>query len=80
MAFSVCSWNVEFFGSRRSGETHAQVARRIDEVFDFLYLNFKPRATHALGLFGVVWLKHIMPPKPILPIFVEQAKEIPSAQ
>jgi hypothetical protein len=36
MAFSVCSWNVEFFGSRRSGETHAQVARRIDEVFDFL--------------------------------------------
>ena len=36
MAFSVCSWNVEFFGSRRPGETHAQVANRIDEVFDFL--------------------------------------------
>ena len=36
MAFSVCSWNVEFFGSRRPGETHAQVASRIDEVFDFL--------------------------------------------
>ena len=36
MAFSVCSWNVEFFGSRRPGGTHAQVAHRIDEVFDFL--------------------------------------------
>ncbi len=36
MAFSVCSWNVEFFGSRRPGETHAQVAGRIDDVFDFL--------------------------------------------
>ncbi len=36
MALSVCSWNVEFFGSRRPGETHAQVANRIDEVFDFL--------------------------------------------
>jgi hypothetical protein len=36
MAFSVCSWNVEFFGSRRSGETHAQVADRIDDVFDLL--------------------------------------------
>jgi hypothetical protein len=36
MAFSVCSWNVEFFGSRRPGKTHAQVANRIDEVFDFL--------------------------------------------
>lgn len=36
MAFSVCSWNVEFFGSRRAGETHAQVANRIDDVFDLL--------------------------------------------
>lgn len=36
MAFSVCSWNVEFFGSRRPGETHAQVATRIDDVFDLL--------------------------------------------
>lgn len=36
MAFSVCSWNVEFFGSRRSGETQAQVSNRIDEVFDLL--------------------------------------------
>lgn len=36
MAFSVCSWNVEFFGSRRSGETRAQVAARIDDVFDLL--------------------------------------------
>ena len=36
MSFSVCSWNVEFFGSRRAGETHAQVANRIDDVFDFL--------------------------------------------
>ena len=36
MAFSVCSWNVEFFGSRRPGETHAQVAERIDNVFDLL--------------------------------------------
>lgn len=36
MAFSVCSWNVEFFGSRRPGETNAQVAQRIDDVFDFL--------------------------------------------
>lgn len=36
MAFSVCSWNVEFFGSRRPGETRAQVAARIDDVFDLL--------------------------------------------
>ena len=36
MSFSVCSWNVEFFGSRRAGETHGQVANRIDDVFDFL--------------------------------------------
>ena len=36
MSFSVCSWNVEFFGSRRAGETHAQVANRIDDIFDFL--------------------------------------------
>lgn len=36
MSFSVCSWNVEFFGSRRPGETHAQVANWIDDVFDFL--------------------------------------------
>ncbi len=36
MSFSVCSWNVEFFGSRRAGETHAQVATRINDVFDFL--------------------------------------------
>jgi hypothetical protein len=36
VAFSVCSWNVEFFGSRRSGETQAQVSNRIDEVFDLL--------------------------------------------
>jgi hypothetical protein len=36
MSFSVCSWNVEFFGSRRPGGTREQVARRIDDVFDFL--------------------------------------------
>lgn len=36
MSFSVCSWNVEFFGSRRPGGTHAQVATRINDVFDFL--------------------------------------------
>ena len=36
MAFSVCSWNVEFFGSRRPGESRGQVERRINEVFDLL--------------------------------------------
>ena len=36
MAFSVCSWNVEFFGSRRAGETNEEIAARIDDVFDFL--------------------------------------------
>ena len=36
MSFSVCSWNVEFFGSRRPGGTREQVAARIDDVFDFL--------------------------------------------
>ena len=36
MAFSVCSWNVEHFGSRRPGETKEQVGRRIDDVFEFL--------------------------------------------
>ena len=36
MAFSVCSWNVEFFGSRRPGESHDQVATRIDDVFELL--------------------------------------------
>ena len=36
MAFSVCSWNVEFFGSRRAGETNEQIAERIDDVFDYL--------------------------------------------
>ncbi len=39
MAFSVCSWNVEFFGSRRPGETHAQVATRIDDVFAIYEVN-----------------------------------------
>ena len=36
MSFSVCSWNVEFFGSRRPGGTREQVAARLDDVFDFL--------------------------------------------
>ena len=36
MAFSVCSWNVEFFGSRRVGETNEEIAARIDDVFDLL--------------------------------------------
>jgi len=36
MAFSVCSWNVEFFGSRRPGESHTQVSNRIDDVFGLL--------------------------------------------
>ena len=36
MAFSVCSWNVEFFGSRRPDETDEEIARRIDDVFEFL--------------------------------------------
>ena len=36
MAFSVCSWNVEFFGSKRPGESRAQVENRINEVFDLL--------------------------------------------
>lgn len=36
MAFSVCSWNVEFFGSRRPGESQAAVSNRIDDVFDLL--------------------------------------------
>jgi len=36
MTFSVCSWNVEFFGSRRPGERNEEVARRIDDVFDLL--------------------------------------------
>lgn len=36
MAFSVCSWNVEFFGSKRPGESQAQVESRIDDVFDLL--------------------------------------------
>lgn len=36
MAFSVCSWNVEFFGSKRPGESQAKVTERIDDVFDFL--------------------------------------------
>jgi hypothetical protein len=36
VAFSVCSWNVEFFGSKRPGESQAQVNSRIDDVFDLL--------------------------------------------
>lgn len=36
MAFSVASWNVEFFGSRRKGGSHADVAERVDRVFDYL--------------------------------------------
>lgn len=33
MGFTVLSWNVEFFGSRRAGESEASVAERIDDVF-----------------------------------------------
>lgn len=36
MGFTVLSWNVEFFGSRRPGEATADVAERIDNVFDLL--------------------------------------------
>jgi hypothetical protein len=36
MAFSVCSWNVEFFGSKRRGGSAAQVETRINDVFDLL--------------------------------------------
>lgn len=36
MAFTVASWNIEFFGSRRPGESHASVQSRIDRVFDYL--------------------------------------------
>ena len=36
MAFSVVSWNVEFFGSRRRGETDTRVRNRISRVFDLL--------------------------------------------
>lgn len=36
MGFSVVSWNVEFFGSNRPGESDAQVEARIERVFDFL--------------------------------------------
>ena len=36
MGFSVCSWNVEFFGSKRAGESRAQVESRIDDVFELL--------------------------------------------
>ena len=36
MAFSVVSWNVEFFGSNRAGESDAKVRNRIGRVFESL--------------------------------------------
>lgn len=36
MAFTVASWNVEFFGSQRPGENDQQVRQRIERVFDYL--------------------------------------------
>lgn len=34
--FSVVSWNVEFFGSKRRGESSVSVRNRIDRVFEYL--------------------------------------------
>lgn len=36
MTFTVASWNVEFFGSRRPGEAKGQVRQRIEAGFDYL--------------------------------------------
>ena len=36
MAFTVLSWNIEFFGSRKPGQTNAMVQNRINRVFDLL--------------------------------------------
>lgn len=36
MSFTVVSWNVEFFGSRRGGESAASVSQRVDRVFEYL--------------------------------------------
>ena len=36
MAFTVASWNVEFFGSKRKGESDTKVRNRINRVFDYL--------------------------------------------
>jgi hypothetical protein len=36
MSFTVLSWNVEFFGSRRPGESADDVRARLDRVFEYL--------------------------------------------
>jgi len=36
MSFTVSSWNVEFFGSRRKGDNTADVLARIERVFEYL--------------------------------------------
>ena len=36
MSFTVSSWNVEFFGSNRKGESGTKVKNRINRVFDYL--------------------------------------------
>jgi hypothetical protein len=36
MSFTVSSWKVEFFGSKRKGDSSAEVTARIDRVFNYL--------------------------------------------
>ena len=36
MSFSVCAWNVEFFGSKRKGDTRQVVTNRVERVFTYL--------------------------------------------
>ena len=51
MSFSVVSWNVEFFGSKRRGESEASVRERIDRVFD--YLADPEIAAHVYAIYEV---------------------------
>ena len=36
MSFSVCAWNVEFFGSKTKGDTRQVVTNRVERVFTYL--------------------------------------------